>query len=59
MMVEVVEPNWLKFINKMSKVIYFLFLFEKYNSNINFYVNKMYILYLIYLHIYLKKIISG
>jgi len=41
MMVEVVEPNWLKFINKMSKVIiYFLFLFEKFNSNVNFYVNK-------------------
>lgn len=29
MMVEVIEPNWLKFINKMSKVIYFLLLFIK------------------------------
>lgn len=26
MMVEVVEPNWLKFINKMSKVIIYIFI---------------------------------
>lgn len=47
MMVEVVEPNWLKFINKMSKVmIHFSFLFKKCNININFYVNKIHIFYI-------------
>lgn len=30
MMIEVIEPNWLKFINKMSKVIYFLFFYKRY-----------------------------